>query len=173
MIQTQQIFRRHINIGRHGTFLIATSWRNEYRSFEPRLLQQIKYLKAVSELCGHRKTLKEQEPLLVVALNDQHVDIQLPSTYRANRSDGYFILVYFFIPTNYTLCKNCFNKCILWAIFTSVNEHSDVILQVIMSDEAHVELPGWWTNKTGLELIQMNCMCIHFTVREEQCGLGY
>jgi hypothetical protein len=33
--------------------------------------------------------------------------IQVPSTYRADRSDGYFILVYFFAPTNYTLCEKC------------------------------------------------------------------
>jgi hypothetical protein len=88
-------------------FLIATLSRNGYRSFEPRLLQHLTNLKPESELCQHRKTLKEHESLSVVAPNDQHVDIQLPSTYRADRSDGYFIVVYFFAPTNYTLCENC------------------------------------------------------------------
>jgi hypothetical protein len=96
-----------LTLGDTERFLITTQSRNGYTSFESRLLQQIKHLKAESELCWHRKTLKQHEPLLVVAPDDQHVDIQLSSTYRADRSDGYFIVVYFFTPTNYTLCENC------------------------------------------------------------------
>jgi len=50
---------------------------------------------------------ERHEPLAVVAPDDQHVDNQLPSKYRADCSDGYFNMIYIFIPTNYTLCKNC------------------------------------------------------------------
>jgi hypothetical protein len=41
---------------------------------------------------------------------------------------------------------------------TLVNEHLDVIRQVIMSDEAHFELPGFVNKQNGVELIRMNCM---------------
>jgi len=58
-----------------------------------------------SELCGHRKTLKEYEPLSVIAPNDQHIDIQLPATYRADRTNGYFNLIYVFTPTKDTCTR--------------------------------------------------------------------
>jgi hypothetical protein len=64
--------------------VIATPLRTGYRSFEPRLLQHIKNPEAESGLCRRRKALKEYEPLSVVALDDQHIDMQLPSTYRAD-----------------------------------------------------------------------------------------
>jgi hypothetical protein len=54
-----------------------------------------------------------------------------------------------------------------------VYEHSAVIRQVVMSDEAHLNCLVVWINKTGVELIWMNCMWNHFTVTEEQCGLAY
>jgi hypothetical protein len=116
-------YSEHIlTLGDMELSLIAAPSRTGYRSFETRLLQQIKKLKAESELFGHRRTLKEHEPLMVVAPNDQHVDIQLPSTYRADRSDELFIMVYFSsLPI--THCARtatpwfCFKKCILWAIF--------------------------------------------------------
>jgi hypothetical protein len=152
-------------VGDTERFLIATLSRNGYRSFEPRLLQQIKNLKAESKLCGHQKTLKDHEPLSVVTPNDQQVDIQLPSTYRVDRLDGYFILVYIFTATNYSACKNGQTVILLQEVhfvsnfFTLANEHPYFIHHLIMSDEAHFELPGWVNKKTcciGVQLIRMN-----------------
>ena len=80
---------------------------------------------------------------------DHYVDIQLPSTYRAVRSDGYFNMIYIFIPTNHILCKNCQTVILLQEVYfvsncfsTFPNENPGVIRHLKVSEEAHFELSG-------------------------------
>jgi hypothetical protein len=150
VIPRQQIFRRHFNIGRYGTVPDRNTIKNLVQKFRTTASATNKNLKAESELCGHRRKLSEHEPLSVIAPNNQHVDIQLPSTYRADRSDGYFI-VFTLSPCHpYQLHivremsdrEFASRSAFCEQFVTLVNEHSAVIRQVIMSDEAHFELPG-------------------------------
>jgi hypothetical protein len=107
LIATQRIFRRHNNNGRHRTVPDRSTFKNWVQTFRTTASAKMKDPEAQSELCGHRKTLKEYELLSVAAPNDQHIDIQLPATYGADRTDGYFNLIYIFTRTKDTLCKNC------------------------------------------------------------------
>lgn len=74
-----------------------------------------------SELCGHRKTPKEYEQLSLVAPNAQYIDIQLRATYRADRTNGYFNLIYVFTPTKDSLYKNCQTLILLQEVLFMCN----------------------------------------------------
>jgi len=107
LIATQRIFRRHFNNGRHRTVPDRSTIKNWAQTFRTAVSAKMKDPEAQSELCGHRKTLKEYDRLSAVAPNAQHIDIQLPTTYRADLTEGYFNLIYIFTPTEDTLYKNC------------------------------------------------------------------
>jgi hypothetical protein len=107
VIPTQQIFRRHFSIGRHGRVPDRNTIKNWVQKFRTTASATDRKPEGRVRTVRTPETLKEHEPLSVVAPNNQHVDIQLPSTYRADRSDGYFIVVYIFTITNYTFCENC------------------------------------------------------------------
>jgi hypothetical protein len=58
-------------------------------------------------------------------------------------------MIYIFIPTNHTLCKNCQTVILLQEVYfvsifspTFPNENTGVIRHLKMSDEAHFELSG-------------------------------
>jgi hypothetical protein len=100
----QQIFRRYFKIVRQGKAAEHNTIKNWVQKFRTTASATNKKPEV---WCAQRKTLKQHEPLLVVAPNNQHLHIQLPSTYRASRSEGYFILVYIFAPANYAFYENC------------------------------------------------------------------
>jgi hypothetical protein len=114
--------------------------------------------------------------------NNQQADIQLPSTYRADRSDGYPILIYIFTPKSLILCKNCQTVILLQEVHafceqfvTLVNEYPDVIHHSIMSDEARFELPGCVNKQNTRYWSEANPNQLHVRPlhREYHYGLGY
>jgi hypothetical protein len=143
-------------------FLFATASRTGYRSLKSQLLQHTKSPEAESELRGHRKTLEVYVPLHVVALDEQHarhpvaLTISSRSVWRIPHSD------LLFYP--YTMCKNCQTVTLLREVHFVSSERT--FCHLILPDEAHFELSGCLNKKTrgtGVKLIQINCICNHFT----------
>jgi hypothetical protein len=143
-------------------FLIATLSRNGYRSFEPRLLQQIKNLKAESEpenieiaRVAIGRSTKRSARRHTVALNIStdtslwFTFSSLPITHCARTVRPWF----------------CFKNCILWAICYL----SELTFRCYSSSGnvrwSHFDLPCCVNKQIGVQLIWMNCMWNHFTVR--------
>jgi hypothetical protein len=120
VIATHRIFRRHFDNERHRTVPDGSTIKNWVRTFRTTASAKNERPGAQSEQCGHRRTLKEYEPLSVVAPNDQHIDIQLPATYPADRTDGYFNLIYIFTPSKDTLYMNCQTPILLQEVLCAI-----------------------------------------------------
>jgi hypothetical protein len=144
VIPTQQIFR-HFTIGRHGKvpdcstikkwvqrFRITTSATNKKPKGRVRILRTPRNIEGVGAALG--RSPKVSARTYSVSLNI---------------SSRYFIRVYFFHPYQLHVVRQLSHGafasvsafCEQRVIF--VNEYSDVIRQLIMSDKAHFSPPGW------------------------------
>jgi hypothetical protein len=144
----QQIFRRHFNIGRHGTVTDRSTIKNWVQKFRTTASATNKKPE------GRVKTERTPENIETAwaAISRSHkrsarrhsvaLNISSRSLWRILHSGLLFRPYQLHIVGEVSDRDFAWRSAFCEQFVTLVNEHSDVIRQVIMSDEAHFELPG-------------------------------
>jgi hypothetical protein len=165
VITTQKIFRRHFNSGRHGTVPDHNTFKKWVQKFRTSAFATHK----IHE--GRVRTVRTEIARAAICRGPKRSayrhSVALNVSSRSLRRIVHFAL--HFRPYQLHIVRelpDCdfASRCVFCKQFvTLVNEHSDAIRQVVMSDEAHFELPGCVNeqNRSGTNPNELHVKPLH------------